>query len=383
MYRFLNKNRAPFLPEYPNPITPRDREEALQRRMSGEPLPEIQGIDEKLNSIVLKACSYERVNRFQNASEMKTALESLSINEADLSQPIIEMLQHENENTNSETSETLGTKWVDDTEERTKIVFSQHNVSPLQNQIHVPNEEKTDKCEIFMKKLAAFSTVFWVILAALTLSSSDKSDILVFLPLHALCIAECFLKFENKILNCSFLCSLVCYLLFSTMINLRFFDYSFLILTLNLLSLAASKKQKFAIINGTAFMLIAIVSGIWIFCYARNITGISAVPVLMFLASPTAILLRRVKNSKFNPGIVLLMTLQSFIVVFIILGMSGIIGNREILYSVINANFPGLSYERFTWWIHWRFLGILIQCSAFVSFLIMTVAKVINSDMKN
>ena len=68
MYRFLNKNRAPFLPEYPNPITPRDREEALQRRMSGEPLPEIQGIDEKLNSIVLKACSYERADRFLNAS---------------------------------------------------------------------------------------------------------------------------------------------------------------------------------------------------------------------------------------------------------------------------------------------------------------------------
>lgn len=217
MYRFLNKNRAPFLPEYPNPITPRDREEALQRRMSGEPLPEIQGIDEKLNSIVLKACSYERADRFQDATEMKAALASLSTDKADLSQPIIEISQQEQEddNTNSETLGTVGTKWINDSEERTKIVFSQHNVLPLQKQNHVDsNEKQTDTREIFIKRLAVFSTVFWGLLALLTLLSSDKSDVLVFLPLHAFCIAQCFLKFENKNLNRIFLGYLICYLLF-------------------------------------------------------------------------------------------------------------------------------------------------------------------------
>ena len=33
MYRFLNQNRTPFLPDAPNPIAPRDREEAQRRRM--------------------------------------------------------------------------------------------------------------------------------------------------------------------------------------------------------------------------------------------------------------------------------------------------------------------------------------------------------------
>ena len=372
MYRFLNKNRAPFLPEYPNLITPRDREEAVQRRMSGEPLPEIEGIDANLNSIVLKACSYERANRFQNASEMKVALEELSINDSDLSRPIIEISQLEEENINSETLKTLSTKFNDDTEERTKIIFSKHNISPLQEQ--TPTEEvKIDPLEIFIKKLSIFSAIFWGLLACLTLLSSDKSDILIFLPLHAFCIAQCFLKFGNKILNRSFLCYLICYVLFSTLINSRFFDYSFSILTLNLLSLTASTKQKTAIINGIVLACLAIISGVWIFYSTDRIPGISAVPILMLFEAPAAILLSRVKNSRFNPGVVLLITLQSFIIAVVFLGVIGIISNKEMLFNIINANFPGLSYERFTWWIHWRFLGILIQVLAFISFLMLHI----------
>ena len=373
MYRFLNKNRAPFLPEYPNPITPRGKEEALQRRMSGEPLPEIQGIDEKLNSIVLKACSYERADRFQDATEMKAALASLSIDKADLSQPIIEISTQDQEDDN-ETSGTVGTKWINDTEERTKIVFSQHNVLPLQQQNHVDsNEKQTDTREIFIKRLAVFSTVFWGLLALLTLLSSDKSDVLVFLPLHAFCIAQCFLKFENKNLNRIFLGYLICYLLFSTLVNSRFFDYSFVILTLNLLSLATSHEKKSAIINCAVMIIFAVISGVWIFYYARHIPGISAVPFLILISAPTAILLRRVKNSKFNLGVVLLVALQFFILFVVVLGITGVISNREMVYNIINANFPGLSYERFTWWIHWRFFGILIQILAFISFLMLSI----------
>ena len=41
MYRYLNKNRTPFLPPFPDPISPRDRDEALRLRMSGEKLPDL------------------------------------------------------------------------------------------------------------------------------------------------------------------------------------------------------------------------------------------------------------------------------------------------------------------------------------------------------
>ena len=89
MYRFLNKNRGPFMPEFPNPITPNDRENSLRMRMSGEILPSIKNINPELNNIVLKACAYDRNKRFKDASEMKKALESLDVKNIS-SSPIIE-----------------------------------------------------------------------------------------------------------------------------------------------------------------------------------------------------------------------------------------------------------------------------------------------------
>ena len=51
MYRFLNKNRGPFMPEFPKPITPNDRENSLRMRMSGEILPSIKNINPELNPL--------------------------------------------------------------------------------------------------------------------------------------------------------------------------------------------------------------------------------------------------------------------------------------------------------------------------------------------
>ena len=77
MYRFLNQNRTPFLPDFPKPITPRNRDEALERRMGGEPLPIINGAGAELNAIVLKACEFDRGRRFASPTEMRKALEVL------------------------------------------------------------------------------------------------------------------------------------------------------------------------------------------------------------------------------------------------------------------------------------------------------------------
>ena len=80
MYRFLNNNRTPFLPDYPQTITPKGREDALYRRMRGEPLPPIKGIDANLNAIVLKACDFNRNARFNSPTEMRMALEAIAGN---------------------------------------------------------------------------------------------------------------------------------------------------------------------------------------------------------------------------------------------------------------------------------------------------------------
>ncbi|MDR1203988.1 MAG: DUF4115 domain-containing protein [Peptococcaceae bacterium] len=75
MYRFLNQNRTPFLPAFPEPITPRDRDTALQRRMKGEALPAIPGASPAMNAIISKACAFDRKRRFASPTEMREALE--------------------------------------------------------------------------------------------------------------------------------------------------------------------------------------------------------------------------------------------------------------------------------------------------------------------
>ena len=78
MYRFLNQNRAPFMPDAPAILNPQHREEAMWRRMQGEPLPKINGIAPELNAIVLKACNFDPRRRFASPTQMREALEELS-----------------------------------------------------------------------------------------------------------------------------------------------------------------------------------------------------------------------------------------------------------------------------------------------------------------
>lgn len=80
LYRLLNKNRAPFFPDYPQTIKFTDKEEANNRRLNGEVVPPIKGISDELNAILRKACAYNPRDRYQSASELKAALEGVGEN---------------------------------------------------------------------------------------------------------------------------------------------------------------------------------------------------------------------------------------------------------------------------------------------------------------
>ncbi len=73
MYELLNHGRIPFLPPFPEPFYPMDREEAMIKRLMGEEFPDISGIGE-LNAIIKKACHADPSQRYNDASEMKEAL---------------------------------------------------------------------------------------------------------------------------------------------------------------------------------------------------------------------------------------------------------------------------------------------------------------------
>ena len=77
LYRFMNNNRAPFLPPYPTPIKYADRESAMNRRMDGETIPAPANADEALSRVILKACAYLPKDRYLSPSDMRCDLEAL------------------------------------------------------------------------------------------------------------------------------------------------------------------------------------------------------------------------------------------------------------------------------------------------------------------
>mgnify|MGYP003302704213 CR=1 FL=1 len=77
MYRYLNNNRTPFLPQPPEMITYNKSEEALTRRMRGEELSPPVNANKELTRIILKACSFEPANRYSSPALLRRELENL------------------------------------------------------------------------------------------------------------------------------------------------------------------------------------------------------------------------------------------------------------------------------------------------------------------
>ncbi len=85
LYRLLNHNRAPFMPQYPNPISYSDRERALIMRMGGHHFPAPSGVEEgcRLAEIALKACSFNPDDRYSSPTQMREDLEAIMYSEGE------------------------------------------------------------------------------------------------------------------------------------------------------------------------------------------------------------------------------------------------------------------------------------------------------------
>lgn len=78
LYRLLNHNRVPFMPEYPAQIKYTDSEMAFVKRLKGEAIPCIRGVDKELNDVIIKACEFKPDNRYRTASDLREALINIS-----------------------------------------------------------------------------------------------------------------------------------------------------------------------------------------------------------------------------------------------------------------------------------------------------------------
>lgn len=77
MYELLNGKEIPFLCRDDTHRGCSTKQEALARRLSGKPLPEIPGVSSSLQSAILKACAFDPTKRFQSPLEMRKVLETL------------------------------------------------------------------------------------------------------------------------------------------------------------------------------------------------------------------------------------------------------------------------------------------------------------------
>ena len=88
LYKLLNNNRDPFLPPYPAPVKYSDKTEAMVKRIQGLEMPSPVNSDEKLSSIVLKACAHNPANRYQHPKELRIELEQILEDYAEITNEI-------------------------------------------------------------------------------------------------------------------------------------------------------------------------------------------------------------------------------------------------------------------------------------------------------
>ena len=87
LYKLMNRNRDPFIDLEKQIITYQDREQAMNRRFQGERLPAPADADGKLSKVILKACEFEPINRYDSPDAMMKDLNALLQQEEALRRP--------------------------------------------------------------------------------------------------------------------------------------------------------------------------------------------------------------------------------------------------------------------------------------------------------
>lgn len=77
LYRILNHNRDPFIDLKKQLVHFRDREEALGKRMSGQPVPAPAEASPAMAGVIRKACAFQPRDRYQTAALMAAALKQV------------------------------------------------------------------------------------------------------------------------------------------------------------------------------------------------------------------------------------------------------------------------------------------------------------------
>ncbi|MDR2176159.1 MAG: serine/threonine protein kinase [Synergistaceae bacterium] len=398
MYRYLNRNRPPFFPAFPEPVMPRDREEALQRRMKGEAPPPLEGVDPALNEIVLKACAFDRKTRFADAAEMREALEALA--ESGSYTPIPPNTPNTPISPIPSVSPpipaTPGERGPERTPareptcapEKTESVFAGRleTEKTVGAEGEAPKESRVEVPPALVGKLAILSGTFFGLLGISCWLGGIRGTAAMFFFLYALCAAQCVqcaLKFRHKkILNALFLPAFVLYLVYSFFFAFEVFDYHIFVMTWSLLALESAKypsksAQICSVLTAcsiaSGFMAVRALYGISAGAYHVYVSGAMAVPFLMLFVALAGLFLTREKTME--AACAALLSVQFFPAAAILLDAAnaGMFSVGDTLSFIANASFVRIANLSLPVW--WRFVMMPVQIFAFVPFFMLILSQ--------
>ena len=101
LYQLLNQGRMPFLPEAPSAYTVSDINGANYKRLTGEEIPPLKGVDPALDLIIRKACAYRPEDRYQSARAFYNAISRYSIQQSQMQRQLQKQSQAPSVNRNS------------------------------------------------------------------------------------------------------------------------------------------------------------------------------------------------------------------------------------------------------------------------------------------
>ena len=130
LYWLLNERRAPFV----SINTARGKEDALRRRMNGEPILAPKNGAEKLKQIVLKATAFDPKDRYQNAEEMLREIEKLNASSQEIERAAIDCSEEAPSNEADSLIQNLASLFhrsPEETEEKTVSAFSEEKDSSV------------------------------------------------------------------------------------------------------------------------------------------------------------------------------------------------------------------------------------------------------------
>lgn len=372
MYRYLNKNRTPFMPPFPEQISPDDREKALLRRMRGqEKFPDIPDIPPELNDFVLKACAFRPEDRFRDATEFRTELERIAGVKSKA--PVQEIRPEPVRQDSAHRPRAMR----QEEDERTTGVFMLRR----EETIVAPQDVRSEVPAKLMNLLSMSGAVLSGVLTLLCLFSGKMRDIVFSMPIYAMCVALCVLTFRHSALNLVAIVWLVCWLAFTALMNFSAFDYSLLAMLLGILCAEALRTNNLRYKRALSISLVACALVTVVLTWRTSggstspnfkalVAASYGIPAMLLVAGGILALPRR----DVIPALCMLQTWP--LVAFVMMIVMALAGRfSPVLYNMANACFVGFSPERFSWWRYGRFVGLIVQVLAAESVVLVACAR--------